>query len=120
MAPQPPRIVRPSPDLITLASVTDDTIVTRLRERVSVNAPWSRIGNSVLLYVNRFSGEADQFPSPNDIADEPGLNEVCSRLERYMALEGVNDQSIILLYVLCGWANVVVKVALGRVLRGGL
>lgn len=99
MAPPPPRVARPSPDLITLASVTDDTIVTRLRERVSVNAPWSRIGNSVTLYVNRFSGEADQFPAANDPGDEPGLNEVCGRIGRYMSLEGVNDQSIILLYM---------------------
>jgi hypothetical protein len=100
MAPAPPRIARPSPDLITLSTVTDDTIVTRLRERVSVDAPWSRIGNSVTLYVNRFSGEADQFPSSNDPADEPGLNEVSGRVTRYMTLEGVNDQSIILLYIL--------------------
>ena len=99
MAPQPQRVVvRPSPDLCTLSSVTDDTIVTRLRERVSVNAPWSRASNSLLIYVNRFNGEADQFPSANDPEGEPGLDEVCSRIGRWMHLEGSTEQSIILLY----------------------
>lgn len=101
MAPQQaPRVVRPSPDLTTLSSVTDDTIVTRLRERVSVDAPWSRVSNSLLIYVNRFNGEADQFPAPNDPEGEPGLDEVCSRIGRWMHLEGSNEQSIILLYAL--------------------
>jgi myo-inositol-hexaphosphate 3-phosphohydrolase len=100
MAPQPPRVARPSPDLTTLTSVTDDTIVTRLRERYSVDAPWSRVGNSLLLYVNRFNGEADQFPAVNDPEGEPGLDEVCSRITRRMALEHTNEQSIILLYSL--------------------
>ena|SRR5205809_840580 len=97
MAPQPSRIARPSPDLGTLSAVTDDTIVTRLRERVSVDAPWSKLGNSAFLYVNRFNGEADQFPSENDPEGEPGLAEICGRVTRYMFYEGNNDQSILLL-----------------------
>ena len=100
MAPQQPRtIARPSPDLITLASVTDDTIVTRLRERVSVNAPWSRIGNTIFLYINRFNGEGDQFPAEGEVENEPGPDEICGRVGRYMSLEGNKDQSILLLYV---------------------
>jgi hypothetical protein len=97
MAPQQSRVARPSPDLTTLTSVTDDTIVTRLRERISVDAPWSRVSNSLLLYVNRFNGEADQFPAETDPEGEPGLDEVCSRVSRRMALENTNEQSIILL-----------------------
>jgi len=100
MAPQPPRVARPSPDLCTLSSVTDDTIVTRLRERVSVDAPWSRVSNSLLIYVNRYNGEADQFTSANDPEGEPGLDEVCSRIGRWMQLEGTSEQSIVLLYPL--------------------
>lgn len=100
MAPQQSRVARPSPDLTTLSSVTDDTIVTRLRERVSINAPWSKVGNSVFLYVNRFNGEADQFPAENEVEGEPGLEEITSRITRSMYLEGSNDQSIILLYIL--------------------
>src|SRR5690348_10112208 len=101
MGPQQPRasVARPSPDLITLASVTDDTIVTRLRERVSVNAPWSRVGNTLFLYVNRFNGEDDQDPSEGDPENEPGLDEICGRVGGYMSLEGNDDQSILLLYV---------------------
>src|SRR5271154_5552973 len=98
MAPQQSRVARPSPDLTTLSSVTDDTIVTRLRERVSIDAPWSKVGNSLFLYVNRFNGEADQFPSANDPEGEPGPNEIVSRVTRFMYLEGNNDQSILLLY----------------------
>jgi hypothetical protein len=99
MAPQqPPRVARPSADLTTLSSVTDDTIVTRLRERVSIDAPWSKVGNSLFLYVNRFNGEADQFPSANDPEGEPGLDEIAGRVTRFMYLEGNNDQSILLLY----------------------
>jgi hypothetical protein len=97
MAPQPQRVARPSPDLCTLSSVTDDTIVTRLRERVSVDAPWSRVSNSLLIYVNRYNGEADQFPSGNEPESEPGLEEVCSRITRWMHLEGSTEQSIVLL-----------------------
>jgi hypothetical protein len=96
MAPQPTRVARPSPDLTTLSSVTDDTIVTRLRERVSVDAPWSRIGNSLLLYVNRFNGEGDQFPAPGEADNEPGLAELCGRVGRNMYLEN-DTQSIVLL-----------------------
>jgi len=98
MAPQQSRVARPSPDLTTLSHVTDDTIVTRLRERVSINAPWSKVGNSLFLYVNRFNGEADQFPVENEVEGEPGLEEITSRVTRCMNLEGNNDQSIILLY----------------------
>ena len=98
MAPQQSRVARPSPDLTTLSHVTDDTIVTRLRERVSINAPWSKVGNSLFLYVNRFNGEADQFPVENEAEGEPGLEEITSRVTRCMSLEGNNDQSIILLY----------------------
>jgi hypothetical protein len=99
MAPTPAaRVVRPSPDLTTLTSVTDDTIVTRLRERVSVNAPWSRVSNSLLIYVNRFNGETDQFPSGSDPEGEPGLDEIGSRISRWMQLDGSNEQTIILLY----------------------
>jgi myo-inositol-hexaphosphate 3-phosphohydrolase len=102
MAPTPTtRVVRPSPDLTTLSSVTDDTIVTRLRERVSVNAPWSRISNSLLVYVNRFNGEADQFPLQGDPEGEPGLHEIGSRIVRWMRLDGNTEQTIVLLYVLC-------------------
>ena len=98
MAPQPSsRIARPSPDLTTLCSVTDETIVTRLRERVSIGAPWSKVGNSVFLYVNRFNGEADQFPSENEAERGPGLEEICGRLARYMFFDGNNDQSVLLL-----------------------
>jgi len=97
--PQQPRVARPSPDLTTLSSVTDDTIVTRLRERVSINAPWSKVGNSIFLYVNRFNGEADQFPAENEVEGEPGLEEITGRITRSMYLEGSNDQSIILLYL---------------------
>jgi len=108
MAPGATRVARPSADLTTLYRVTDDTIVTRLRERVSVDAPWSHIGNSIFLYVNRFNGEADQFPAPaatgNDqqqqqhSADgEPSLEEFSARIARFMPLEGNNDQSILLL-----------------------
>ena len=92
-----PRVARPSSDLTTLTTVNDDTIVTRLRERVSVDAPWSRIGNSVLVYVNRFNGEADQFPAANEPEGEPGLQELGGRITRFMALEDVKDQSILLL-----------------------
>src|SRR5271170_4221109 len=99
MAPQQSRVARPSPDLTTLSTVTDDTIVTRLRERVSIDAPWSKIGNTLFLYVNRFNGEADQFPSSNDPDGEPGLEELGSRVARYMSLEGNNHQSILLLYL---------------------
>jgi hypothetical protein len=98
MAPQPPRVVRPSPDLTTLASVTDDTIVTRLRERVSIDAPWSKIGNTVFLYVNRFNGESDQFSNEAEPEGEPGLEEINNRITRYMFLEGNDDQSVVLLY----------------------
>ena len=98
MAPQPTRVARPSPDLTTLSSVTDDTIVTRLRERVSVDAPWSRVGNSLLLYVNRFNGEADQFPTPGEADNEPGLAELCGRVVRKMYLENNDNQSVLLLY----------------------
>ena len=100
MAPQQPvtRIARPNPDLTTLSLVTDDTIVTRLRERVSIDAPWSKVGNTLLLYVNRFNGEGDQFRSANDPEGEPGLEELGSRVSRFMSLEGSNDQSILLLY----------------------
>ena len=98
MAPTQPRVARPSPDLTTLSSVTDDTIVTRLRERVSVDAPWSRVGNTLLIYVNRFNGEGDQFPAPNEPEGEPGLEELCNRVGRYMSLEGNDNQSILLLY----------------------
>jgi hypothetical protein len=98
MAPGATRVARPLPDLMTLSSVTDDTIVTRLRERVSVDAPWSHIGNSIFLYVNRFNGEADQFPAANESTDgEPGLEEISTRIARFMPLEGNNDQSILLL-----------------------
>jgi hypothetical protein len=98
MAPEATRVARPLPDLMTLSSVTDDTIVTRLRERVSVDAPWSHIGSSIFLYVNRFNGEADQFPAANEPADgEPGLDEIAMRIARFMPLEGNNDQSILLL-----------------------
>lgn len=98
MAPTQPRVARPSPDLTTLSSVTDDTIVTRLRERVSIDAPWSRVGNSLFIYVNRFNGEGDQFPAPNEPEGEPGLEELCNRVVRYMSLEGNDNQSILLLY----------------------
>jgi len=93
---------RVSPDLTTLTSITDDTIVTRLRERVSVNAPWSKIGNTVLVYVNRFNGEQDQFLSADQAQDPdaPSLNDVTARIERYMGLEGNIHQSVILLYLL--------------------
>src|SRR5271169_2558457 len=97
MAPQPSRVARPSPDLTTLSQVTDDTIVTRLRERVSVDAPWSKVGNTLFVYVNRFNGEGDQLPSANDPEGEPGIEEIASRVGRYMYLEGNNDQSILLL-----------------------
>jgi len=107
MAPGATRVARPSADLTTLHSVTDDTIVTRLRERVSVDAPWSHIGNSIFLYVNRFNGEADQFPVPAASSNEqqqqhptdgePGLEEVAARIARFMPLEGNIDQSILLL-----------------------
>ena len=105
MAPQQPisRVARPSPDLTTLTIVTNDTIVTRLRERVSIDAPWSKVGNTLLLYVNRFDGEGDQFPSANDPEGEPGLEELGSRVYRYMSFDGSNDQSIILLYA-TAWA----------------
>ena len=95
--PQPARVARPSADLTTLSSVTDDTIVTRLRERVSVDAPWSRVGNSLLLYVNRFNGEGDQFPAQGEADNEPGLAELCGRVTRKMYLENSDMQSIILL-----------------------
>jgi hypothetical protein len=99
MAPQPSRVARPSPDLSTLTSLTDDTIVTRLRERVSINAPWSKVGNSLLVYINRFNGESDQLPSDNDPEGEPGLEEIGSRVGRHMSFEGNNDQNILLLYL---------------------
>jgi hypothetical protein len=93
---------RVSPDLTTLTSITDDTIVTRLRERVSVNAPWSKIGNTILVYVNRFNGEQDQFLAAHQTqdADAPSLTDVTARIERYMGLEGNIHQSVILLYFL--------------------
>lgn len=100
MAPQPARVARPSADLTTLSSITDDTIVTRLRERVSVDAPWSRVGNSLLLYVNRFNGEADQFPAPAETDNEPGLAELSGRIVRKMYLENNEKQSVLLLYSL--------------------
>src|SRR5579859_773676 len=93
-----PRVARPSSDLTTLTTVNDDTIVTRLRERVSVDAPWSRVGNSLLLYVNRFNGEGDQFPAQAEADNEPGLAELCGRVSRKMYLENTETQSIILLY----------------------